>query len=890
MAQAASTYLGEQRRRSARLEQTSPVIIRGVDLLGQPFEERTSAQNLSFHGCRYQSKHHLPKNTWVTLEVPSGESRGEAMCVRARVAWIERPRTLRDLFQVGVELEKGKNVWGVTFPPSDWNGGALAAAAVATMSVSTEGGRRVGQDAAIEGADQETSLEVYLQMALAQTNRDFAVVEEEPESSTLLGQLRQEFLAESNKTIAEARTADDEATRQRASQLRDDLESAREASADAFHKKWMEEFEQGKANAKEEIASAVAENVAAQLASFQEQVRGTLTSEWAEKLSHAQVERSQWEAEVQALRGEVRASFEETVRRSDERLNEKLMEIQREWESPRAASVAGAAEYGEKGPIDAAESVRSQLLAQADIVQAQWNELLESSLDGAAQRLNEKLTNASQELLHRAEQEMAKRLAELQKESGLTTETSRAALEELKTSLESEVAQAKTSLGEIEQTAGRFSEYSRQLEAASQDSLNELRQRLESSVAQQCELLDRRALELEGQFSKRAAVLLEQMSRETVARSAEEIGAKVSSGLECATKAAEELSAREEQAEGILRIHRERLRQVSEQVQRESGAHLASGLAAWQKDLEDARTWALGQWNTDLEANGARATEEASAALAKETARQLVEADAQLLVQAEQVVDTAQERMHKGLHAIAGKFRSELGEIEASLLGSARDKLALAAQDQVDSAKNEFAKAAEEAASTFGEVVKETAVSALEDFSAASEAMGEEGQARLAAAAENALQGIQSHTQSSFEHFQERLAIKMEQALRHASETLAHQFEATLERFRAHGEVRLEEWSARQTSLSEQALDKHDAQLQAASGSWVESALERLDERSEERVHSAVRATESKVREACADVFDGLAQALRKQLQGTLEMRHTAPSGETNPQEHRASA
>ncbi len=864
------------------------MIIRGVDLLGQPFEERTAAQNLSFHGCRYQSKHHLPKNTWVTLEVPSGESRGEAMCLRARVAWIERPRTLRDLFQVGVELEKGKNVWGVTFPPSDWNGGPLAGAAVATMSVSTEAGSRAGQES--PDADQETSLEVYLQMALAQTNRDFALAEDEPESSTLLGQLRQEFLAEARKMIAEVRTVADEAARERASQLCDDFENAQEASAEAFYKKWMEEFERGKASAKEEIASALAENVAAQIASFQAEVRGALTSEWAEKLSHAQVERSQWKTELQALRGEVRASFDETVRRNEERWNEELLEMQREMESLRAANVAAAAADTEKGSIDTAESARTQLLAQTDTAQTQWNELLESSLDGAAQRLNEKLTNASQELLHRAEQEMAKRLAELHRESGLITETSRAALDELKNVLESEVAQAKTSLAEIEQTAGRFSEYSRQLEAASQDSLNELRQRLESSVAQQCALLDKRATELEGQFSKRTGVLLEQMSRETVARSAEEIDAKVASGLECATKAAEELSAREEQAEGILRIHRERLRQVSEQVQRESAAHLASGLAAWQKDLEGTRAQALDQWNTDLEANGARATEEASAALAKDTARQLVEADAQLLVQAEQVIDTAQERMHKGLHAIAGKFRSELGEIEATELASTREKVALAAQDQADSAKNEFAKAAEEAASRFGEVIKETTASALQEFRAASEAKAQEGQTRLASAAENALQGVQSHTQSSFEHFQEQLAIKMEQALRHAGETLARQFETTLERFRAQGEAGLEEWSARQASLNEQALEKHDTQLQAASGSWVESALERLETLSEERVHSAVRATESKVREACADLFDSLAQAMRKQLQGTLEMRHTAPSGETNPQEHRASA
>jgi hypothetical protein len=886
LAQAASSYLGEQRRRSTRVEQSSPVIIRGVDLLGQPFEERTAAQNLSFHGCLYASKHHLPKNTWVTLEVPSGESRGDAMCVRARVAWIQRPQTLRDLFQVGIELEKGKNVWGVTFPPSDWSSGA---AMVTTMSASPEARPRAEQKATCTTAEQETSLEVYLQMALAHSNRDFAVAIEEPEaplagSNMLLDQLREEFLEESKKMIAEARAAADEVAKQRASELRGDFESAQEASAEVFRKKWLEEFDHGKADAKKEIASALAENVTAQLASFQEQVRGTLESEWAEKLSHAQAERSQWEVEVQALRDEVRVSSEASDRRSEERLNEKLREIRQELESSRAASVAELAQT--EAPM--AESLKSQVLAEAETARAQWNELLESSLDSAAQRLNERLSSGSRELLERSEEELAKRLSEWQKETGLTAETSRAALNELKAALETEVTQAKAALGEIEQTAGRFSEYSRQLDAASQDSLNELRQRLESSVAQQCAELERRAAELEGGFSKRASARLEEMSREALAQGKEEIGAMVASGLEQAAKASKELAAREEHAEGVLRIHRERLRQVAEQVQREGATHLTSGVAVFQNDLESVRGRALEQWKANLEAHGVRATEEASAALAKEMARHLVEADAQLLVQAQQAIDSAQERMHKGLHVVAGKFRGELGEIEVSELGSAREKLAAAAQEQLASAKNEFTKAAEKAASTFGEVIEEAAEDALRDFSAASGARAQEGEARLAAAVENALQGVQSHAQSSFEHFQEQLAIKAEQALKRASEMLERQFETVLERFRTQGEAKLEDWSTKQTSLSERALAEHGAQLREVTNSWVETTLERLDARSEERIDSAVRMTESAVREACAEIFDSVAQAMKKQLQGALEMRRAA--GETNPQDHRASA
>jgi len=879
LAQAVSAYLGEQRRRSTRLEQASPVIIRGVDLLGQPFEERTAAQNLSFHGCRYASKHHLPKNTWITLEVPSGESRSDAACVRARVAWIQRPQTLRDLFQVGVELEKGKNVWGVT-PPSDWNSGA-----VVTMTAPVT---PAGEETATQKSESDTSLEVYLQLALAHTNRDFTAVEKQEsalvENNALLMQLREEFLAESQRAIAEAREVAGEVAEQRANELRGDIESKQEASAEALQKKWMEEFQQDKVDAKTEILSALTESVSAQLSNFQEKVRDALMREWTEKLSQTNVERSGWQAEAQTLREEVRTTAEVNDKRNEERLNEKLREIQRELEASRVAIVAADATAA------GVESASNRLLAEADTAHAQWNELLESSLDSAAQRLNEKLASGSQELLLRTEQQLAKRLTELQEESVLVAETSRAALSDLKDGLETELSRAKAALGEIEKTAARFSEYSRQLEAASQDSLNELRQRLESGVARQCEVLDRHAAELEGEFGSRAAELLERMSREIVERSAQEIGAHTAAGLARAKRAAEELAAREEQAEGILRVHRERLRQVSEQLQREGAAYLASGLSLVHKDMEGMRVQALAQWKTELEANGVRTTENASAALAKETARQLVEADAQLLVQAQQAIDSAQERMHKGVHIIAGKFRSELDEIEASQLGVAREKLELAAKEQLDSAKNEFTRMAERAASAFGEVIAETSDGALRDFSASSEAKAEEGRARLVAAAENALQGVQSHAQSSFEHFQDQLAIKSDQALKRASETLEHQFEVVLEKLRTQGEVRLADWSEKQALLNEQLLESHNERLSAASDSWLETTLERLDGKSEERVDAAVRATESAVRRACADIFDSVAQAMKKQMQGALELRPAAPGEETNPQEQRASA
>ncbi len=111
---------GAQRRRSTRIVQAVPLTVIGVDALGQPFKERTSSLMISCHGCKYQSKHYVPKNSSVTLEVPRPEGDRLPRSVRARVVWVQRPRTVRELFQIGVELESPANVWGIAFPPSDW--------------------------------------------------------------------------------------------------------------------------------------------------------------------------------------------------------------------------------------------------------------------------------------------------------------------------------------------------------------------------------------------------------------------------------------------------------------------------------------------------------------------------------------------------------------------------------------------------------------------------------------------------------------------------------------------------------------------------------------------------------------------------------------------------
>src|SRR6516225_567533 len=88
-----------RKRRSTRIVQAVPLVVTGVDALGRPFVERTSSLIINCHGARYQSKHYVLKNMWVTLEIPHPETGQAARSVRGRVAWIQRPRTVRQLFQ-----------------------------------------------------------------------------------------------------------------------------------------------------------------------------------------------------------------------------------------------------------------------------------------------------------------------------------------------------------------------------------------------------------------------------------------------------------------------------------------------------------------------------------------------------------------------------------------------------------------------------------------------------------------------------------------------------------------------------------------------------------------------------------------------------------------------
>lgn len=113
-------YTGPEGRRSTRVERPVPLLITGHDGLGQEFLERTSAVSLNLHGCRYPSRHDTHVGTWVTMQIGDSGVGEIVTTVRAQVRSVQVPRNPRDLYHVGVQLEKPANVWRIPTPPPDW--------------------------------------------------------------------------------------------------------------------------------------------------------------------------------------------------------------------------------------------------------------------------------------------------------------------------------------------------------------------------------------------------------------------------------------------------------------------------------------------------------------------------------------------------------------------------------------------------------------------------------------------------------------------------------------------------------------------------------------------------------------------------------------------------
>jgi DNA anti-recombination protein RmuC len=102
-------------RRSARLSVIVPLTIRGVAPNGKAFKENTWTISINKQGARLFAFHEPSVGDEITLENPV-----LGRTAKGRVVRVCEKRFPEDPYEIAVELSDAQNVWGVKFPPEDW--------------------------------------------------------------------------------------------------------------------------------------------------------------------------------------------------------------------------------------------------------------------------------------------------------------------------------------------------------------------------------------------------------------------------------------------------------------------------------------------------------------------------------------------------------------------------------------------------------------------------------------------------------------------------------------------------------------------------------------------------------------------------------------------------
>ena len=841
-----SNQAATERRRSDRFFEPVPLVVRGIDLLGQPFEERTATLALNLHGCRYSSKHHLPKNTWVTLELPQTQNRRN---VRARVAWVQRPHSIRDFFQVAVELEDPANIWGLDALPEDRG---AAEGPYQGEEQAEPKSSFVKQDDSISlnsasfpgnPVDDRNNL-----LNLPASNEFRSADDPDVASSPLFRELRKELERQSRKTILQASRQVQEEVRRAA----EESESRRSAAVQEFFAQWKPEFEQAQTDAREEFSK--------QLAERQGEFLTGLKSELEENFNQARELVDDLHHQMQMLRAENDAAHEAASRLAHARTQFE------DLEAARNAKFAEPEPHEEEPSADGnvLEEWRAALAKETDIARAQWNELLQSSLDNSVQRLVERVTERSQDILGTTESKIRERIAEASQPLGHAASEARETVAQIKTSLEQEVARARSSLSEIESVASHTKEYSAQLAAASHDTLNELHRRLEKILEAQSAELNRRADNLAAGISQRVTPALDALQQEFVNRAHVQVEAKLAPHFERVPELLRELAAREVQAEESLRLHRERLRQASENNQREVGAQFAATLLEASNDFESVRQEALNKWTEELDASGTRAAHAAAESIGRSSEWFQQEARARLQVLVEQTVTTTASGFDEKTAEAAKKYGAQLAAESTSHLALVHQRIESLAVDAADRARSEFDKAAEAAAGSFGHVLQGIAGREAEQFM---QMTGDTVRGRtedLDRSAQQVLSQFEANATTSLEQLQVQMSSQLENSIRESRAALSTEFATALEGYRAERDLHLQNWASDLDRLSGEAIGTYQERLQTACDSWIVSSVRRLSEHGQNVIESMLRSADQALRDSCSKVFEGLAEILRE--------------------------
>jgi archaellum component FlaC len=870
----ASTDL--RKRRSTRIVQAVPLTVTGVDALGRPFAERTSTLIINCHGCRYQSKHYVLKNMWVNLEVPHPETGHSPRRVRGKVAWIQRPRTVRQLFQVALELEQAGNAWGIAFPPDDWF--------VFPEEPTTSAGAGIPADLPVSatmplaGEVIPPPAEAEVGGALPDNLRVFPAPASATDASLQLARQAARLLAEAKQQI---HTAAQEAAMQ---------------AVGAEHRLAFEQWEQKYAAFRSEVAretaqaigtiqqetetqtrsaqAAAAESLKTELPRWLAPQLEQLTREFTAQLAHeGTLQREQHEKQLSAAHETVQALCGQA-----EEAAAKLRTQAEAVEAQATARLDAAARQAEEEARQREEST----VAQRDALTAAVNELHERvsrTVTEAQNALREQLAREIESALTRWQAGLESTIqAAHEKASGALqeeTQVLRAGLQEegarqgasVRETMQAHTRQLEDMLARTDSVSEQLEQHAARIETVQQQAVEGFRSQLDDVLNLHRNELQRHAENLFEEFHARISSSFETANSAALEKLDGQVHSLMQPHLTHAEEAVHRLAGGRSLLDAAMTMQQDRVRATADEAFADSLARFRENLGSVEQILNESAQAITGRNLEELEGKAADLKHHTLEEMFKSAEWYEKKTQTQLQSLTEKLAEQSGAQLREKAGEVSGVFSNELSQASRGFVAQTQQQLEESVREAFERVRILFSEAADTTSAAFTDEIQRNARHELEGFNELTQKSLEESRERLDVARAEYGKQLNSGQEDFLRRFQASMHGAVEKGLAEAQEKVQSSFNSVLDAWRAMGDAKQSEIRGEVAQISEEAAAQYRGRLENITNSWMVATVATLDHQSRDVIAKIAATAEERLREATGEVFARFGETLRERLQ-----------------------
>ncbi|MGH9736479.1 MAG: hypothetical protein ACRD8A_18060 [Candidatus Acidiferrales bacterium] len=907
-----SNDLGAQKRRTTRIVQAVPITVTGVDALGQPFKERTTTTSINCHGCKYQSKHYVPKTATVTLDIPRPEPAMAARKVVGRVIWVQRPRTVRELFQIGLEFDTAGNVWGIAFPPDDWfpaddaqpaassaeiqtaqKPPSPADSAIAALNKLTQDMERREREPEKTGVAPSAAQKASTPAPSETTAVDQSKIHVVPAQASVANSAEAQAALERHvsKLVTNAKEALDKSLRHEAqAAINDEMTVVRQQLDVQLHDAVEKAIRVSMERVSESSVKKVVQDAADRTNAIVQEARK------ASDASVAQLDSKVRQAVEQAVTGAAEQAAQEASNRVaalnlkqavDSAVDKALAEREASSPSLQILSSPDAAQKQidewKKNLEQTAQTVRRQSHEKSEqdaaVTAQRWQQEFEKAVQTSSQKMQEQLADSSRAAVEQAEHNTAARSAALRAEIEKTLSEARSNVSSMAGELAAERARAENAATE--------------LQTAAHSTVDQARRELDELLVARVAEINRRAEQTIEERARQIDPMIETAAHKAVERVSSELDQKVAAKLDQTQRAISQLAEAEQHAaqsresirietqlatDQVARLHdtvrqellnasdealkiqqtvREQAGQASEQVIQDALARLKLETGRYPGEVEKSVREVLSHVETEFQQKAADTEHATYEALLKASEWYQKKAHTTMQSSLEKTVEQSTTQLRDRAAEVSSMVASELDHFRRTYLEHSQAEIEEAAKELVERERDRLNETAEIAQATFSDRVTRATEDSLAHLKDASRQTTEKTRSDMEFSREGVLAD-----------FQKSIDDRLQRGIEHAKEKLHSELQPLMRAVDATWQSRQRDWVEQLNNTTDESIEQYKSRLENASNSWLLASATTLGQHSQAVLDTIAKAAEKRLRDTCRDVLANMGDTLKERMMG----------------------